>query len=96
MNPFVQGIQTWRNIVRNALNISCQVTLPALLFAILTTVRKIIEYQLQQICGGTITVLPAKTHSHKIGTRYPVLVSSSILNNWQGMRSMAIREMIFI
>jgi len=27
-------------------------------------------------------------HSHKIGTRYPVLVSSSILNNWQGMRSM--------
>ena len=60
----------------------------ALLFAILTTVQKIIEYQLQQICGGTITVLPAKTHSHKIGTRYPVLVSSSILNNWQGMRSM--------
>ena len=27
-------------------------------------------------------------HSHKIGTRYPVLVSSSILNNWQGCRSM--------
>ena len=27
-------------------------------------------------------------HSHKIGVRYPVLVSSSILNNWQGIRSM--------
>ena len=26
-------------------------------------------------------------HSCKIGVRYPVLVTSSILNNWQGMRS---------
>ena len=28
-------------------------------------------------------------HSHKIGVRYPVLVSSSILINWQGIRSMS-------
>ena len=27
-------------------------------------------------------------HLHKIGTRYPFLVSSSILNNWQGLRIM--------
>ena len=76
MNPFVQGIQTWRNIVRNALNISCQVTLPALLFAILTTVRKIIEYQLQQICGGTITVLPAKTLHIRTKLAQDILFSS--------------------
>ena len=82
---FVLEIQTWRYLVRFVLDTLCQ------LFCL--PVPKIIEYLLRSIFGGTeISLhhhLKNTPHLHKIGTiDIPVLVSSSILNNWQGLRSM--------